>query len=94
MTNEELEKKAKNYAEEQEKDCILGVYDDTAELEYDKGYNIGYVNGLEEGYIAGAKEMQKENEQLKAKLRTIKTCHFNGCIGCTHKDCEVKKMSI
>lgn len=56
MIKEELEKKAKNYAEEQEKHCILGVYDDISDLEYDKCYNEGYINGLEEGYIAGAKE--------------------------------------
>ena len=56
MTEEELEKKAEEYAEEREKHCILGVYDDTSDLEYDKGYNEGYINGLKEGYIAGAKE--------------------------------------
>jgi len=60
MIDKELEKKAENYAEEQEKHCILGVYDDTSDLEYDKGYNEGYINGLEEGYIAGAKELENE----------------------------------
>ena len=82
MTDKELEKKAEEYAKEQEEYCILGVYDDTAELEYDRGYNIGYINGLEEGFIAGAKEMQEKliscnekiddlrrvNKKLKTKL--------------------------
>ena len=71
MTEEELEKKAEEYAEEQEKNCILGVYDDTTELEYDKGYNRGYFIGLEEGYFAGAKEMQEEIAILKEKLEVV-----------------------
>ena len=65
MTEEELEKKAEEYATEQEKNCILGVYDNTEDLQYDEGYNRGYVIGLEKGYIAGAKEIQKENEEFK-----------------------------
>lgn len=72
MTEKELEKKAEEYAKEQEEYCILGVYDGTAELEYDRGYNIGYINGLEEGFIAGAKEMQKENEELKVQIEKMK----------------------
>lgn len=35
--------------------------------------------------------LEKENEQLKAKLRAIKTCHFNGCIGCANKNCKEKE---
>ena len=52
MTEEELKKKAEEYATEQEKNCILGVYENIEELQYDEGYNRGYVIGLEEGYIA------------------------------------------
>lgn len=33
----------------------------------------------------------EENKQLKQQITKIKTCHFNGCIGCTHKNCEVKE---
>lgn len=68
MTDKELKKKATEYAEEQERHCILGVYDDTSDLEYDKGYNEGYINGSEEGYIAGAKENQPTVEEMLKRL--------------------------
>lgn len=70
MINEELKKKATEYAEEQKKYCILGVYDDISDLGYDEGYNEGYVNGLEEGYIAGAKKLENEY-MLKQKIPAL-----------------------
>lgn len=65
------EKKAKNYAKEQE-DCTLGVYNDTAELEYVKGFS--------EGYLTGAKEMLKENEQLTMQILKMRMI-FNSTYG-------------
>lgn len=32
-----------------------------------------------------------ENEQLKRKIGVMQSCHFNSCIGCNDKICEVKK---
>lgn len=32
----------------------------------------------------------KENEQLKRKIGVMQSCHFNSCIGCNDKKCEVK----
>jgi hypothetical protein len=36
-------------------------------------------------------KLYEENEQLKKKLGVMKSCHFNGCIGCNDKKCEVKE---
>lgn len=33
----------------------------------------------------------KENEQLKRKIGVMQSCHFNSCIGCNDKKCEVKE---
>lgn len=41
-------------------------------------------------YEMKIKELEEKNEQLKAKLRTMKACPFNRCIDCTHKNCEVE----
>lgn len=56
MTEEQIEQKARQRAEELENNQTLGVYDDDESLAYDKGYNSGEVAGYEEGYIAGATE--------------------------------------
>ena len=51
-----LEEKAKQKAEEIEKEQTLGVYDNEEDLVRDSAFNDGFVEGYEEGYIAGAKE--------------------------------------
>lgn len=35
-------------------------------------------------------EQKQENEQLKRKIGVMQSCHFNSCIGCNDKKCEVK----
>jgi hypothetical protein len=42
-------------------------------------------------YIECVKDLEKENEQLKRKIGVMQSCHFNSCIGCNDKKCEVKK---
>lgn len=37
------------------------------------------------------KNLEKENEQLKRKIGVMQSCHFNSCIGCNDKKCEVKE---
>lgn len=32
-----------------------------------------------------------ETEKLEWKIGGMQSCHFNGCIGCNDKKCEVKK---
>lgn len=69
MTDVELEKKAKEYADKH--------YDDTDEY----GAWFSDVEMLRRAYIAGAKELQKENEQLKAQIEKMKCCG-----NCKHKN--------
>lgn len=35
-------------------------------------------------------KLYEENEQLKRKIGVMQSCHFNSCIGCNDKKCEVK----
>ena len=51
-----LEEKAKQKAEEIEKNQTLGVYDNEEDLIRDSSFNDGIVEGYEEGYLDGAKE--------------------------------------
>ena len=51
-----LEEKARQRAEEVEKNQTLGVYDNDEDLARDSAFNDGFVEGYEEGYLAGAKE--------------------------------------
>lgn len=47
-----------------------------------------------ESYLASLKDeqnLQKENEQLKRKIGVMQSCHFNSCIGCNDKKCEVEE---
>ena len=59
MTDEELKKKAEEYQ--------TGRKD----LNY---FSEPYKDKIRKAYIAGAKEMQKENEQLKQLLEKLKHC--------------------
>ena len=51
-----IEEKARQRAEEIEKEQTLGVYDNDEDFVRDSAFNDGFVEGYEEGYIAGAKE--------------------------------------
>ena len=46
-----------------------------------------YIDGL----IAGAKEMQKENEQLKQLTQAVYNCSRCACHYCYNNDCVVNK---
>ena len=46
-----------------------------------------YIDGL----IAGAKEMQKENEQLKQLTQAVYNCSRCACHYCYNNDCIVNK---
>lgn len=75
MTNEELEKKATLYADEhcEDKD------------EY--GDWLSDEEMLKRAFIAGAKEMQKENEQLRKQIDKMKDC--DNCKYIHIADCDV-----
>lgn len=66
MTNEELERKAFEYRLEVVPETYLGYPD--VEIPMYSALDIDWA------YIAGAKEMQKENEQLKQLLEKLKHC--------------------
>lgn len=55
MTDEEIEKQAKERAEKLEETQTLGVYDNDEDLARDMGWNDGKVSGYEQGFIDGAK---------------------------------------
>ena len=38
-----------------------------------------------------SERFRQENEQLKKKIGVMRSCHFNGCIGCNDKKCEVEE---
>ena len=60
MTNEELKKKAEEYSKDHNTVvcCDCSYYDSEEDIE--------------EAYLAGAKELQKENEQLKTENEQLK----------------------
>lgn len=88
MTQEELEKKAKEYSSKYAS-------------QYYHNDKSGFTTSEEEvykAYVAGAKEMQRENEQLKqqnAKLRCCVNCkHFkayNEYTDNVYYACELEK---
>lgn len=88
MIEDELEKKAKLYADEH--------YDDTDEY----GFWFSDVEMLRRAYIAGAKEMQEENNQLKQQIEKLQegkqyeTCPYRstdmGCDYCDYRDRDLK----
>lgn len=59
MTDEELEKKAEEYSNW---------------LYHSKAWNPG-EDMLVKAYLAGAKEVQEENEQLKQQIEEMKNCY-------------------
>lgn len=65
MTDEELKKKAEEYSKDHNTVvcCDCSYYDSEEDIE--------------EAYLAGAKELQKENEQLKQELLTYKNAICN-----------------
>ena len=83
MTEKELAKKAFEYRKE------LVPY---TELDYpDVAIPVYESLDIDRAYVAGAKEMQKENEQLKAQLEKMKCCpscqsfklnNVNNCYTC------------
>jgi len=87
MTDVELEKKAKLYANEH--------YDDTDE----NGFWFSDIEMLRRAYIAGAKEMQEENQQLKQQLKNEKQLNAEikkrlveveyDCEEFTHEYCDI-----
>lgn len=66
MTEKELAKKAFEYRKELVPYTELG-YPDVAIPVYES-------LDIDRAYVAGAKEMQKENEQLKAQIEKMKCC--------------------
>ena len=81
-----LEEKAKQKAEEIEKEQTLGVYDNEEDLVRDSAFNDGFVDGFEEGYLAGANEIKAdcdfalegkdlEIKELKEEIEDWKACH-------------------
>lgn len=62
MTDVELEKKAKLYADEHFAD------------KYEDGNWLSNEDMMSRAYIAGAKELEQENEQLKAQMEKMKNC--------------------
>lgn len=81
MTDEELKKKAEEYQ--------TGRKD----LNY---FSEPYKDKIRKAYIAGAKELQKENEQLKQSNWKLleKIEEMKSCFNCSNAfECEKAKMS-
>lgn len=66
MTDKELEKKAFEYREKLEPYTVLGYPD--VEIPVYEALDINRA------YVAGAKELQEENEQLKQQIEKMKCC--------------------
>jgi hypothetical protein len=92
MTEKELAKKAFEYRKELVPYTELG-YPDVAIPVYE-------ALDIDRAYVAGAKAMQKENEQLKQQIDKLKeekqyeTCPYRstdmGCDYCDYRDRELK----
>ena len=92
MTDKELEKKAFEYRKE------LVPY---TELGYpDVEIPVYGALDIDRAYVAGAKEMQKENEQLKSQIKKMQKCliciHFkvyNECSDNEYYACELEECN-
>lgn len=95
MTNEELERKAFEYRLEVVPETYLGYPD--VEIPMYSALDI------DRAYLAGAKELQEENKQLKTQIEKMKNCAnckfgylgetdlFENCRNCTMMYCICQK---
>ena len=56
MTDNEIRKRAEEFAKKMEEQLETGIYDCEEDLKIEESYNEGYINGLEEGYYQAMKD--------------------------------------
>ena len=82
----------KGYKNCDKSDCeVLKMLKENEQLKQELKNTFIYNKKVVTGLVADKDYLKEKNDQLKRKIGVMQSCHFNSCIGCNDKKCEVKE---